>query len=304
MNLRIPRKITTEERRRIGSNSKSSSSKYSYHSLRINSENKIGRNNRSDTPKTLSKKRNNWLHHIPAYIAIFIVIVSIMYSVTLSTKPTVTVIGETSQTVMQNNSVYEKYAQHILDSSILNKTKLTINTSNIASQIKQKFSELNGVSVVIPLLGHQPQLEITPAKSIFVLVNKQAQYVINQQGIAVVKWDNGYDHIKLPQVIDITGFNVVIGQQALSATSVKFIKTVLDQFNAKGINIDSMTLSTTPYELDVNEKGQHYIIKFNLLTDPLYATGTYFSTLKLFNSSNPLPTQYIDIRIPGRSYYK
>ena len=138
-----------------------------------------------------------------------------------------------------------------------------------------------------------------------ILSNPQGQYVINQNGNAVLKLGGEQlAQYTLPVVTDKTGFIVTLGKEALPQTSVKFIKTVVDQFAAKNMVIQSMTLSTTPYELDVQVRGEPYYIKFSLLADPLYSTGTYFSTIKQFSASNPAPTQYIDVRIPGRAYYK
>jgi hypothetical protein len=180
-----------------------------------------------------------------------------------------------------------------------------INTDKVADEIESKFPELNGVSLIIPLWGHTPTLEIRPSESILLLSNPHGQFVISQQGNAVLKLTSNLSgQFSLPVVSDDTGFNVIIGKQALSTTSITFIKTIIDQFQAKGTAIQAMTLSTTPYELDVQVRGEPYYIKFNLLADPLYSAGTYFSTIKLFTASNPGPTQYIDIRIPGRAYYK
>lgn len=306
MIFRKKKKTDSNVRRRNTGLPGSSNVNFNYHSSRSIDETNTGRSNR-ELQMNIEKKpiRTQWWKHLPTYIAILVVLGSLMYTLTLSTDPKVKLVDESSQTIVQPAYVYQQAAQNILQSSLSNKTKVTINTDKIASEIEQKYPEINGVTIIIPLLGHRPILEVRPAESIFVLSNPQGKYVINQQGNAVLSLTPSLaSKYNLPVVIDQSGFHTTVGKEALPATSVQFIKTVIDQFGAKGMAIQSMTLSTNPYELDVQVRGEPYYIKFNLLTNPLYATGTYFATIKLFNTSNPAPTKYIDVRIPGRAYYQ
>ena len=297
-------KKTPEVRRTSGNIPNSHTTKFNYHSVRSTNDTNIGRTNKETQTELSNKTKSTWWKHIPTYIAVLVVLGSLMYTLTLSTNPTVRLVQQTNQTIVQPLSVYQQAAQNIFESSWQNKTKVTINTDKVAKEIEQKYPEINAVSIVIPLLGHRPILEIRPAQSILILSNAQGQFVINQQGNAVLQLNSSLSaKYSLPTVVDQTGFDVKVGQQALPSNSVKFIKTVVDQFGAKNLSIQSMILSSTPYELDVRVKGEGYFIKFNLLSDPLYSTGTYFATAKLFNPSNT-PTQYVDVRIPGRAYYK
>jgi hypothetical protein len=306
MKIRKNKKPEEQVRRRVsGVNSDGQATKFNYHSVRSSAEVNQGRTNREHQTELSDKTKNNWIKHIPTLIAILVVIGSIIYALTLSTNPRVVIIGQTNQTIMQPTSEYQQVAQKLFSGSLLNRTKITVNTVKLANQLEQQFPELNGVSIIVPLIGRTPILEIRPSQSILILSNSQGQYVINQQGNAVLKLDSSVANtFSLPVVTDKSGFNVVVGKEVLPSTSITFIKTVIDQFNKKNIPIQSMTLSTNPYELDVQVRGVPYFIKFNLLADPLYSVGTYFSVVKLFTPANPGPTQYIDIRIPGRAFYK
>jgi len=305
MKIRKNKKAEELTRRRVSSVPDSRANKFNYHSVRSATETKQGRSNREQQTELSDKSKTNWLKHLPALIAIMVVVGSIIYALTLSPTPKVVILGQTNQTIMQPTSTYQQVAQKLFSSSLINRTKLTVNTDKLASQLEQQFPELNGVSIVIPLTGHTPVLEIRPSQSILLLSNPQGIYVINQQGNAVLKLNSSLSsQFTLPVVTDKSGFTVTLGKDALPGTSVTFIKTVIDQFTAKNVPIQSMTLSTNPYEFDVQVRGVPYFIKFNLLADPLYSVGTYFSVIKLFTPTNPGPTQYIDIRIPGRAYYK
>lgn len=285
--------------------SDSRANKFTYHSARSSKETNIGRNFRDTPSENVNTPRIKWWQHAISYSVVLIVIVSIFYATILNANPKVLVVGLSNQSIIQPTSVYQKAAQTLFKSSTSNRSKLTIDTDKLADQLEHQFPELNAVTIVIPLLGHNPIVEIKPSESIIILANSQGHFVINQQGNAVLKLSGSLlTQYNLPVVTDQSGLHVSLGQEVLSSNSMVFMKTVVDQFAAKNIPIQSMTLSTVPYELDVQVRGEPYYIKFNLLTDPLYSTGTYFAAIKLFSPSNPGPTQYIDVRIPGRVYYK
>lgn len=306
MKLKRNKKTAQPSRRRTNVVIDTRANKFNYRSQRSVSEKIQGRSNRdTQTELQIKSGRTKWWQHIPTFIAIVVVAGSIIYTITLSTTPRITIVDQSNQSIMQPTSIYKTAAEKLLKGSLLNHSKLTINTDSIATKYEQQFPELNAVSIVIPLLGHTPVLEIRPSQSIIILSNPQGKFVINQQGNAVLQLDNTLiNKYQLPVATDNSGFKVSLGHQVLPSASIAFIKTVEDQFTAKSQTIQSMTLSTTPYELDVQVRGLPYFIKFNLLSNPLYSTGTYFSAIKLFNASNPAPSQYIDIRIPGRAYYK
>lgn len=305
MQFRKKNKSDELRRRRTDVPVGSRTTQFTYHSVRSSSDTNTGRSNRDTQFEIANKPKPKWRRRTLTYTLAIIVIGVIIYALTLSTAPKVVIIGQSNQTIMQPSSAYEQAAQKLFSSSLQNRIKILVNTDKLADTLESQFPELNGVSIIIPLLGHTPTLEIRPSQSILLLSNPQGQFVINQQGNAVLKLSSSVSNkFSLPVVTDDTGFKVVLGQEALSTTSVTFIKTIIDQFAAKNVSIQSMTLSTTPYELDVRVGGKPYYIKFNLLADPLYSAGTYFATVKLFTASNPAPTQYIDIRIPGRAYYK
>lgn len=292
--------------RQPGLSSTGRASPYSYRSSRSARQGGTSRYTREEQEKRSVEDRTRHIKNLPAYIAIIIVVVSLIYSIILEPNAKVEITSNTSNSFLQPTSVYQQATDKILRSSYLNRSKLTINADSIASQISNKFPELSGVTVIVPLSGRQPILEIRPARSVIVLSNSQGKFMINQNGAAMIKLDTPeqLQHYSLPEVTDDSGLRVKLGQQVLPVDSIAFINTVIDQFSAKNIPIESMTLAAVPYELDVQVRGEPYIIKFNLLEDPNYAVGTYLATVKELAALKQSPTQYIDVRIAGRAYYK
>lgn len=299
-----PRKQISN-RNRTSDVPKKSASSFSYHSNRSNSDVSTGRYSFGTKPENVDVNRGKWWHKIPTYVAVGVLVAAFIYAITLTTTPEVKIVDNTSQSFMQPISVYKQAAHNLLSGSILNSTKVTINTDSIASKLMKQFPELNGVSIVLPLTGRQPILEIRPSQSIIILSNSQGRYVINQQGNAIIKLNTVQLNkaFNLPVVTDDSGLVVNLGNQVLPVDTIAFINTVIGQFKAKNISIQSMTLADVPYELDVRVSGEPYFIKFNLQEDPLYEVGTYFATEKELTTLKATPSQYIDIRIPGKAYY-
>ena len=83
------------------------------------------------------------------------------------------------------------------------------------------------------------------------------------------------------------------------------IQKIIYQYSKKNMTITGMTLPVSPYELDVQSRGVSYIEKYNLLNDANYQIGTYFTTLQYIKTNNiPMPTQYVDLRVPGKAFFK
>ena len=229
---------------------------------------------------------------------------SFIYAITLNANPKIEIIGNTSQDYIQSIGIYQHTASIDLRQSLMSRTKLTIDTDSLASHLNAQFPELSGVSVVIPLLSHQPIIEIMGTPSVIILSNKQGMYLINQNGVAVVKITSQAQMLEfnLPVLTDETGLSVRSGDTVLTTQTISFINTIIYEFNAKKVPIQSMTLSVIPYELDVQVRGVPYYVKFDLANNALDEAGTYFATVKTLGST--VPSQYIDVRVPGRSYYQ
>jgi hypothetical protein len=304
--FRKRKKETQIDRRQVNNLSNRQASTLSYRSSRSNRGDSTGRYNVDEQAARSVADRTNILKSLPAYIAILVVLVSIIYAITLSPIPKIEIVGSSSNSFLQSTNIYAASAQQLLKDSLTNKTKLSINTDKLAADLSSKYPELGGVTVVVPLLGHQPIFEIKPSQSTIILSNAQGKYVINQSGAAVLQLETSkqYGKYNLPQVTDQSGLTVNLNEKVLPTSTISFINTVIKQFAAKNVPIQSMTLVNIPYELNVQVRGEPYYIKFNLLADPNYSVGTYLATVKQLATSHTTPTQYIDVRIPGRAYYQ
>lgn len=246
------------------------------------------------------------LHQLPSFVALIVVLLSVVYTLSLSSNPRVLMVGVTPSSLLRPLPVYQQAAEQQFKSSVLSQTKLTVDTLHIASQLKQAFPELEDVTIALPLMGRRPLVYIVPTTPALDLTGRNGSFILNQQGRAIMTTDKAPQRItqQLPTVIDQSGLAIEPGQGVLPAGYVGFISTVIGQFKAKQLGIASLTLPAASSELDVRLSGQVYTIKMNLQDDARQQTGDFLVTKQKLEQDNQVPSSYFDVRIPGRVYYK
>ncbi len=182
-------------------------------------------------------------------------------------------------------------------------TKVTLDTNGIASQMKQKFPELESVVVTVPIVGNRPVIYVAPAHPVLKLETASGSYVLSSKGFAYHGDMTDKEIIALPQLIDLSGVRPDPGKPFLPLSTVTFALAVQYQLSKASIAVDALMLPQgAPFEFDVRLVGKPYIIKLNLQEDPVVQSGAVVAVVQKLGGA--LPGQYIDVRVPGRAYYK
>jgi hypothetical protein len=214
---------------------------------------------------------------------------------------------DSGQTLLRPQTAYETAASRQLSSSIWNRNKITVDTSNLSRQLLNQFPELSSVSVTIPLLAHRPLVYVEAAQPALILKTDNSSFIISNSGKALISAINpaSLNQPRLPLLTDQSGLSIQTNHQALPATDISFIQTVIAQLAAKQFTVSDMTLPPAASELDVRLVGQPYLVKFSLeSSDPREQAGTFLATITQLHHQNITPGQYIDVRVSGRAYYK
>jgi hypothetical protein len=243
--------------------------------------------------------------------SVFLIVLLIFLFVFLSwlnDSPKIIILGSPAdRELLQSTIVYKKAAIKLFNKSFTNHNKLTLNTDNIVNKLEQEFPELANVTVQFQLLGDSPNIYLQPAIPAMLMANGSGkEFIISATGIAVApasKLSNiATFHLLL--LTDQSGLTIRLGGAALSSTDIVFIQTVKEQFTAHNLTISSLTLPSASSELDVRINGTSYFIKFNLGTDANQQIGSFLAVRKYLTSNNITPSQYIDVRVLGRAFYK
>jgi len=255
------------------------------------------------------KHRRSWLGNARFVGVTLAVILFAALDLMLSTTPKVVETGDSSgQIFLRSASTYTAAANQLFSKSALNRNKVTVDTKQISAAMLREFPELTAVNVSLPFVGSQPVMYIQPATPKLILATQSSgSLVIDNEGRALISTTqvSNLSKLHLPTVTDQSGLAVQVGQAALTAANVSYITEVVGQLSAKGVAVTSLTLPAASSELDVRVAGAAYFIKFNLAaTDARQEAGTYLAVRSYLATHNQTPAAYVDVRVPGRAYYK
>jgi hypothetical protein len=253
-------------------------------------------------------KHINWLKRGPALAGLLVLAALGVSNLMLSGNPRLETVGDTRGKVfLRDAKVYADAAHEAFARSVFNHTKPTINTGRIAKDLSAQFPELGRVSVSLPFIGRQPVVLIEPATPSVLLTTTTGQvYVLDTAGRALITASQAPSVAKmgLPLINDQSGLPVTLGKVALPSDTVAFITEVAGQLKVQKLAIDSLTLPQGTSELDIRLKGLPYIVKCNVRGEARVEVGTYLAVKQDLDKQHKVPSQYVDVRVENRAYYR
>jgi hypothetical protein len=283
---------------------------FSYYANRSANETNLGRSNVEEVPKRHSSKYIRFMGSLPMFGVAILILVVVVSQLVLTTHPKLVILSSTSNSdlFLQSTSVYQRAADKLFSQSLGNQNKLTVDAAGISDRLKAMFPELSDVSVTLPVVGNQPTVYLQPAEPTLILSANGNSYVIDNTGRALAYAQSmpAQNRASLPQVVDQSGLQPQVGRQVLPSTSVAFIQTVLAQLKAQHVSVSKVVLPSASFEVDMYIAGKPYFVKFNMhdSSGALQQTGAYIAVAQDLAGKNITPSQYIDVRIDGRAYYK
>jgi hypothetical protein len=248
-----------------------------------------------------------WIRNLPSLIALTAISLSVLYCLGLSTNPKIVISASSPQSiVLRDKADYQQGAQRILSQSLLSRTKFTVDSAGFEKAFRAEFPEVADVSLALPLVSRRPVVTISTAQPQLILTSQGQAYVLDKRGTVIMSANELSSSVRsnLAVINDQSGLAVSVGKTVLPTEDIQFISTVIAQLRAKQITPESVTLPKVAHEVDIKPSGQPYYIKFSLDTSAREAAGTYLAVKQKFEQTNTLPSQYIDVRVPGRAYYQ
>jgi len=261
---------------------------------------------RREQPEAEKKKDSSFkafLAGLPFWFLLVVVVVCVGKILLLSNDPKIVVVGSTptSSVYLKPTTTYEAAAQKLLAKSVANRSKLTIDADGVALALKQKFPELQDVSMSIPLVNSRPVIYIQPTDPSLIIQTTHGNYALSKSGLVLTSLSTLPAGVQL--VVDQSSLVPQLGKQVLPSSAVSFVQIVAYQFKAANLSISAFVLpASSPYEVDVRLEGKPYIVRFNLEEDALTQSGAAIATIQQLGGT--VPADYVDVRTPGRVYYK
>ncbi len=256
----------------------------------------------------LPKKPTDVGHYarlLPAIIAIAVIVISVLYSLTLSTNPSIETLGDQPSPYRELNE-YAAAVDEILQQDLSNRTKFTIQTNKVEDALLDKYPELQAAVLRLPVLGRKPTMVIEVRQPTLLLSVADNTYVLDKNGVAIVQANqlSAADKQGLPVVIDHSGINVEVGQQVLTTETINFILDARDQLAAKQLKITSLVLPVSINELDIQIEGLPYFVKTDTSGDARLQIGTALAVKDNLQGQGTMPSEYVDVRVEEKAFYR
>ena len=232
-------------------------------------------------------------------LIIILLLAGLVYSQIVKAEPKL----EVNDTSYHSTEEYTGAAKDDL-TALRNKTKLTLDKRGIADSLKRQYPEIDSVRIDLSLFSQKPTIKLNIAAPTFNLSSGGSLYVVGANGVVAATSASLPGAAKLPSLIDQSGFVVAPGKQILGNQAISFINSLLAQCQQAGVKVQSLTLPASPSELDLRAEGIAYFVKFDLNGDVLIQAGQYLAAKHKFDSEGSPPSQYLDVRVAGKIYYK
>lgn len=303
--MRFPKRGKNPRTRRRERPAKPYPATFSYYARGASSsDSNTGRRDDSSPDKT--KKFRLRIVHIPSYVAFISIVVALGYSLLLQPNPKIVIVNA-PDTVHRDIKVYKDTVSSIWSKSIFSRTKLTISTNGIRSEIAKSFPEIADIQIELPLLGRRATVILTPVKPALQLVSVNGSFYVDVAGKVLAKTsDLQQNDIKdLPFIRDESGISSDPGKNIIPGPDAKFLQSLYAQLRVQNVVVESITLPVgVAEEADLRVPGQQYYIKFSLDSDPRQAVGTYLAVKAKLDSDGVVPAEYIDVRVEEKVFYK
>ena len=238
---------------------------------------------------------------IVLYSSLGVFLLLSVFCTTLTTSPVVSFSGQAISPYRPADA-YAAHAQKLLSANLGNRSKFSISTGTVEMALLDEFPELSAAHISLPIIGRRPNLILATRTPAVILTTQNNALVLDTAGRAVsgVATLNAAARATLPTVEDSSTVPVRIGDQAVTSETINFIRLALAQLKAKDLEIEKLTLPAIANELDIRLKGVGYYIKCDVSGNVREQIGSFLAV----RDSGAVPTEYMDVRVEEKVFYK
>jgi hypothetical protein len=233
------------------------------------------------------------------WVIFFVLVGLLAYSLIIRPSSKV----EVNSQLFHQQSQYQDAADKILK-GVKYSNKITFDEQEVTAKLQKQFPEISSANIELPIFAQTPIIHLQIAAPSFIINSNNQSFIVDSAGVAVAKASDFPSVHDVLRVEDQSGFNVEQGKQVMSAESVNFIKTLDRQTKHAGVSISSLVLPKKAQELDLHTQDRQYYVKFYLGSDALLQTGQFLASRHQFDVSNSQPSEYLDVRVLGKIFYK
>lgn len=290
------------------SDRKQSTKVFAYRSYRSSSrrDTNLGRRHQKDSADENSRveafPRRNWL----LVVTVVIIAGCLVSLLLLGGEPGVRLVQVEGGIERTEAASYQTEINKIWSGSLNNLTKITADTTSVEQEILTTFPELASVQIEMPVIGRRPLITLHTEPSVAILTNMTGAYYVSQDGKILARVGGDYSYTgtsKLVAVTDNSGLHPEAGEYVLNHNQMRALRMYEQGLEDNSIAVESIVLPTEINQLDIYLKKESYYIKFNFLEDVRQSIGAFIAAQDTIQNQQK-PSQYIDVRVPEKVFYK
>ncbi|HOR23374.1 MAG TPA: hypothetical protein PLF57_01670 [Candidatus Saccharibacteria bacterium] len=301
MIFRSSKKNKGEIRRTSLVNKKSNQRVFSYYTASRSKINQYDRQSSVRQGMSIADGSNNTKHKIFTIFVVSIIIITCAYSLSLSLKPQISIRGSELRSITE----YQELAAKIIDQDYRNRVKFLFQKEKINKELYKTFPEAMSVSAGVTLLGRRPVIKITTAQPMALFFQESEEsFLLSDRGKLLMPIEKSIFNWKsLPIIKNQTGVQGQQGMQFISPDEAKNVNDLILQLKQDNSQY-TLTLNRQPQEINLYETGKAYYVKFLTSGDMLGQYGAMRATQSKLQKMNVTPSEYIDVRLADKVYYK
>lgn len=226
-----------------------------------------------------------------AIVCLLVVLYGILFSPLFRVR-TIAVSGNEQLTTREVQS----QVKDLLGRSFLGDNAIFVNPIGLARELKKRNYQLEQVSVERSLLGGI-RVRLKEQRATIQWRSGSSVFVLSGNGVAYAELSSV--NTALPIVEDSTNLPVKSGEKIVPSSFVKFIAELPEQLAAAKLKAISISVADTTTEIEVKtDKG------FMIKLDTTRSLDSQMADYRSVAAKQIVPKEYVDLRIPGKVFYK
>lgn len=256
----------------------------------------------------VNKKKFNLFQFLYKWIGILAILFLVIANTTLS-GVVIKIQNFNETTPYKSNKQYKDKITDIFNKNMLNKNKISFNSTKFETQIKNEFPEVESVVAVIPLAGRGLQVGLTltePLARLQTNGNKQTFLGQNGKSIEYINDSDKLNEFNLP-ILSIPNISFNVGDQLLTNEEVKLIDLLTKEFDGSDsyrYSLKSIEFNIKSREIMIRFNGVNFYAKLTVERQIREQVGSLVATIKNLSEQGNLPKEYIDVRVEDRVFVK
>jgi cell division septal protein FtsQ len=191
-------------------------------------------------------------------------------------------------------------ADEYLRANPVQRNVLFLNAQDMAQAVKTQEPTLANVKVSRTLLLGL-NVQVVESQPSLVWQTGEQSWLIAEDGRVLRQAKAGEG--TFGRIIDTAQLTVKVGDKVADKQFVVFAREFISLAGKKGVDIESSAIGATTRELNIRLKNG-IVIRTDTSRGAAEQVEAYIATIETAQQQNKKPTEYVDVRIPGKAFYK